>query len=1173
MIKLEQITKDAQIEGLVSGQVARIAAVEMLGPDCCRCLYRLPDNTIHEVLLFRADEERLSLVQSGRQWAFDADGDAFKLAAEAYRINLAHLFDPFMAVHTANVEPLPHQITAVYESMLPKQPLRFVLADDPGAGKTIMAGLLIRELLLRADAKRILIISPGSLVEQWRVELEDKFGLRFKIYHPSLDLISASGNAFEDHPQLIARLDQLSRNDEIGEKALRGKWDLVIFDEAHKLSASWNSGDVKKTKRYELAERIGAHTRHLLLMTATPHNGKEEDFQLFLGLLDSDRFFGKFRDGVHKVDTSDLMRRMVKEDLLKFDGTPLFPERRAYTASYELSPKEADLYDAVTSYVRDGMNRLEKLRDGKRKGTMGFALTMLQRRLASSPEAIYQSLKRRLEKLRRLHDEENIKGRRSAFASELMREISLKDENYLDWEDELMGEEYDQQADALVSSATLAETLEELEIEIAELEMLVNLAKRIVASNEDRKWEQLSRILQERPEMRLPDGSRRKLIIFTEHKDTLLYLKDKIGNLLGRPEAVVTIDGSTVREKRLEVQALFRNDPEVIVLIATDAAGEGVNLQNTNLMVNYDLPWNPNRLEQRFGRIHRIGQTEVCHLWNLLAARTREGEVFQRLFDKLEIERKSLQGKVFDILGRVFEETSLKDLLVEAIQYGDSPEVRERLNTAIDSALDTERIKDILARNALNQVVLDQTRVLEVRQQMEMAEARKLQPHFIQSFFFEAFRELKGEWRQREEGRFELLHVPAEIRERDRQIAGRIGETPPVLKKYDRICFEKRYMQGRGTKLAELMHPGHPLMQAMLDLMLERHRSTLKKGSILLDPSDMGTEPRMLFILEHRIQDEAARSEAPVDISRELHFVSLSTDGTPTSAGYGPHNDLEPLSAEDTTLVLPHLPSTWQNDTVEHIALGYAAGALAQPHFERVSRRRMEWVERTRAAVQERLTGELRYWDHRYERLYDDFKAGKGIWPNVQKAKEQVDEITSRLNARLAELDAMRFVRNGVPSLVGAAIVIPQGLLAQLKGGKPESQADAAARAHVERLAMEAVIAHELARGNVVEDVSALKCGWDITSREPSGIEWHIEVKGRHADATTVTVSKNEILYALNQAEKFVLAIVRVNGVSTEGPYFIRQPFTQAPDWAEASRTFEVNALLRQANCSEVTVS
>jgi superfamily II DNA or RNA helicase len=293
LLSLNDIRKDAQIEGLVSDQIARVVSTDLLAPDCCQCLYRLPDNSLHEALLYRADEARLSLVAKGAQWAFDADGEQFKLATEAYRINLAHLFDPFMAVHTANVEPLPHQITAVYEAMLPRQPLRFLLADDPGAGKTIMAGLLIRELLLRAAAKRILIVAPGSLVEQWRTELDEKFGLRFKIYSTALDQLSPGDNAFEDHPQLIVRLDQLSRNDEAREKALKGNWDLVIFDEAHKLSASWNSGDVKKTRRYELAEELGAHTRHLLLMTATPHNGKEEDFQLFLGLLDSDRFFGK----------------------------------------------------------------------------------------------------------------------------------------------------------------------------------------------------------------------------------------------------------------------------------------------------------------------------------------------------------------------------------------------------------------------------------------------------------------------------------------------------------------------------------------------------------------------------------------------------------------------------------------------------------------------------------------------------------------------------------------------------------------------------------------------------------------------------------------------------------------------------------------------------------------
>lgn len=557
-------------------------------------------------------------------------------------------------------------------------------------------------------------------------------------------------------------------------------------------------------------------------------------------------------------------------------------------------------------------------------------------------------------------------------------------------------------------------------------------------------------------------------------------------------------------------------------------------------------------------------------MWNLLAAGTREGDVFDRLFTKLNKEREALGGKVFDILGAVFEERSLKDLLMDAIQYGDRPDVRAKLHTAIENALDTDHIRALLARNALNQEVLDQTRVLEVRQQMEMAEARKLQPYFIKAFFFEAFKSLRGEWRPREEGRYEIVNVPAEIRERDRQIAGRVGETAPVLKRYERICFEKRHLQIAGGKQAELMHPGHPLMQAMLDLMLERHRKTLKAGTLLVDPHDMGTTPRLLYILEHSITDEQRRAEAPVEISRELHFVSLSPEGTPMGAGHGPHLDLEPLAPSLHAQVLPMLPAAWRDEGLERTALAFAAEALAQPHFARVAERRSEWVERTRRAVQERLMGELKYWDFRYEKLHDDYKVGKGIWPNVQRAKEQVDEITSRMNSRVAELEAMRFVRNGMPALVGAAIIVPQGMVARLRGEPAEPPEMAMERREVELRAMAAVMDHQRALGNEVDDVSALKCGWDVTSRGPDGREQHIEVKGRRMEAETITVSRNEVLYALNQAEKFVLAVVRVDGETIDGPHYIRQPFSQAPDWAEASRNFELSALLERAERLEV---
>lgn len=666
MIKLEDIKKDAQIRGIQGSEIVRVVQTEPVGEQALTIYYKDSQGRLNEQMLFRSDEARLELAEAGRPWAFDAPGADFKLGLEAYRITQAALFDPMMAVHTSNVEPLPHQISAVYEAMLPRQPLRFVLADDPGAGKTIMAGLLIRELLMRADAKRILIVSPGGLTEQWQDELLEKFGVQFEIFSREKQEQCASGNFFDEANQLICRLDQLSRNEDFQEKLKNTEWDLIIVDEAHKLSANYFGNKVNKTKRFQLGEMLGSITRHFLLMTATPHNGKEEDFQIWLSLLDGDRFYGKFREGAHKVDVSDMMRRMVKEELLKFDGTPLFPERRAYTANYELSDAEAELYAEVTNYVRNEMNRADNL-DGKRKGTVGFALTQLQRRLASSPEAIYQSLKRRRKRLEARLDEMKLVARgeglkkagRNGVAETLgeyqvTKQIDVPD-NIDEMDEELSAEEYEMVVDQVVDQATAAETIPELEAEIVILKDLEYQAMTVVQSGNDKKWEELSHLLQDQPEMYTAGGSRRKLIIFTEHKDTLNYLVQRISGLLGDPGAVITIHGGTNRDERRKAQEEFRNNPDVLVLVATDAAGEGVNLQNASLMVNYDLPWNPNRLEQRFGRIHRIGQTEVCHLWNLVANETREGDVFQKLFDKLEIEKQALGGKVFDILGEAFE--------------------------------------------------------------------------------------------------------------------------------------------------------------------------------------------------------------------------------------------------------------------------------------------------------------------------------------------------------------------------------------------------------------------------------------------------------------------------------------------------------------------------------------
>ena len=454
---------------------------------------------------------------------------------------------------------------------------------------------------------------------------------------------------------------------------------------------------------------------------------------------------------------------MVKEKLLKFDGTQLFPERLAYTVNYALSDREVQLYHDVTEYVSEEMNRADRL-EGGASNVVGFALTSLQRRLASSPEAIYRSIQRRRERLEKRLQEEKTHQR---GAESLIDMTQIHSASIYDDDDDLPAEEAEAIEEEVVDRASAARTIAELQAEIRTLQRLENLAQVVRRSNTDRKWEELSSLLQGRSDASAStqlfdrQGVRRKLIIFTEYRDTLSYLSDRIQTLIGRPEAVVTIHGGIGREDRRKIQEKFVHDPNVLILVATDAAGEGINLQRAHLMVNYDLPWNPNRVEQRFGRIHRIGQTEVCHLWNLVAAETREGDVFHTLLRKLEQQRESLGGAVFDVLGKCFTDTPLRSLLMEAIRYGDQPEIRARLTQNIDSALDREHLTELIEERALTHGIIDTTSLNRIREEMERAEARRLQPHFISSFFREAFALLGGRLQERESKRYQLTHVPA----------------------------------------------------------------------------------------------------------------------------------------------------------------------------------------------------------------------------------------------------------------------------------------------------------------------------------------------------------------------------------------------------------------------------
>jgi superfamily II DNA or RNA helicase len=492
MTKLADLTPGLCLAGIVPGQAVTVIAVQPHGSEMVELTYKTSEGALGQRILGPDAEPSLSTAHPTAR-PFDASADDFRLVAECQRIRLAGLWDPMLAVTTSDIEPLPHQLMAVYGELLPRTPLRFLLADDAGAGKTIMAGLYIKELVLREDVKRCLIVAPGGLVEQWQDELYLKFGLRFEIFTPVMGETPFGDSLFEHHPLLIARMDQLSRSEELMAQLAHSHWDLVVVDEAHRMGAHYYGTELKKTKRFVLGELLGRITRHLLLMTATPHNGIEEDFQLFLTLLDRDQFEGKYDSKVHTIDTTGLMRRMVKEELVTFEGKPLFPERIAQTVPYELSPLEHDLYEQVSDYVREGMNRADKL-DGKRRNTVGFALTVLQRRLASSPEAIYRSLERRAQRLER-RKQEVAEGRLAAEDQGRAAAAVGSSDGFDD--DEFTADEVEQFEDELVDAATAAQTIEELGAEILELQDLIARAAKVRSSGTDCKWSELRTILQD----------------------------------------------------------------------------------------------------------------------------------------------------------------------------------------------------------------------------------------------------------------------------------------------------------------------------------------------------------------------------------------------------------------------------------------------------------------------------------------------------------------------------------------------------------------------------------------------------------------------------------------------------------------------------------------------------
>ncbi len=1334
MLGFGDLIAGVRLSGVVADGDVTVVAADVHGPGSATLTYRTTDGRLGERIILSEDLAKLSEV-SQRRWSFDADGAMFCLASEARRMQQAHLADPFAAVDTSNIEPYPHQIDAVYNWLLTRTPLRCLLADDPGAGKTIMSGLLIRELMLRGDVARCLIIAPGSLVEQWQDEMWDKFGLEFEVMSRATVEVSRVGNPFIEKNLLIARVDQLARSDDLSVKLEVSQWDLVIVDEAHKMSARRYGDELRRTKRFVLGEKLRDCTRHLLLLTATPHNGKNDDFLAFMTLIDPERFAGRLRSrprtgttfdtgntgSQHSVlnqatrarhgtasntiandinrtgntsdtsnepsvpnqmtgaqhgtasnpydtgnrsnqpsvpnqmtgaqhgtasnpydtgnrsnqpsvpnqmtgaqpgtartthntdinsntgnqqpempDASDVMRRRVKESLLTFEGRRLFPARHAHSLNFELSESEDELYEAVTAYVRDGMNRAQRMQaeGDKRRGIIiGFALAGLQRRLASSPAAIYHSLRRRRDRLA----EQSAELRRLAASgrpvpvTELPRGVRLAELDDVDLDGDFDLDDYgDAERETLelmaIDAATAAQSADELDVEVNELKKLVTLADEVRRSGTDTKWTQLRDLLRSEhftrhadhhstaPEPSVGDtplGSQpataRKLIVFSEHRDTLDYVADRIVAELGKPEAVVRIHGGIKRHDRRAIQDRFRVDPTVQVLVATDAAGEGVNLQVANMMVNYDLPWNPNRIEQRFGRIHRIGQQRPCHLWNLVAHRTREGQVFKRLFDKIEEQRSVFGDQVYDVLGVSRINISLRDLLMRAIVTDADPAHTAWMDEVIEADI-AQNMTAVLEERALVAGLANPTANDKIRRQMEIAKARKLQPWFVESFFTEALRLYGGRITARERGRFEVTRVPAALRNRAESRLGTVHE------RYVRVTFDKAHIQpgrtaaqsGRdaASERAELISPGTPLLAAVVDKVLADHGHTLGRGAVLVDPSDLSDEPRLLVYLEHSVTDGRQVHGTRQVVSQRLHYVEIDRHGNATDPGGEPYLNYKPVTEDQQALLEDCLDLDWANRNAEQTARAWAIEHLSCPHFDEVKTITADRVARVSQAVTQRLHSEIRYWDRRAAEIRAKETAGGKPRVNSIRAQANAEELNTRLARRRLELDLEADLHNTPPNVVAAALIVPQGLLDKLSG-RPVDPVDASVRAETDRRAVTAVVEAEQALGRVPEPQHHSNPGYDVLSTDPtSGICYLIEVKGHLPNTEQISVSRRQFGQARCNPEHWRLAVVSVPADPQAEPMvrYLTDPFRGVtPHPAQTSMQLNVTELLSHA--------
>jgi superfamily II DNA or RNA helicase len=1056
-------------------------SIKLVGKGCKTGLVRDPILTAAQLAQLRGSPERQS---------FDGDAALFRLGIEAHRLGLAYEYDPYFSLSIARVDPLPHQLEAVYDYFLKMPRIRFLLADDPGAGKTIMAGLLLKELKARGLVRRTLVVTPANLTFQWQRELKDKFRESFDVIRGETLRTTYGFNPWQDRDQVVTSISWVSKIEDAKESLLRSHWDLVIVDEAHKMSAY---ADDKKTLAYRLGESLSGMTDHYLLMTATPHKGDPENFCLFLELLDRDVYGNvkSLEDAMRRGDAPFYLRR-TKEALVTFPDPEtgavkkLFTKREVKTSTFELNDEEFDFYDALTRFVEDQSIRASA-DDSAAARAVGFIMAMLQRRLASSVYAARRSLERMKDRREEiLADPEGYRQKR------IERRIP-------DDFDELPD---DEQADLLARLEDEVVSVDPavLREEIARLSALIAQAKHL-ETKEGTKLAKLHSVLTEHG---IFDDRRMKLLVFTEHKDTLDYLagdgkQDRpLGKLREWGLDVTQIHGGmkigdrNTPGTRIYAEREFKEQAQV--LAATEAAGEGINLQFCWFMINFDIPWNPVRLEQRMGRIHRYGQEHDCVILNFVAVNTNEGRVLAKLLDRLREIRKELgTDQVFDVVGEIFPGNLLERLFRDLYtRKTNVPDIEARIVREVNPQrfrAITESTLEGLAKKELNLSAI-------VGKSVEARE-RRLVPEVVEDFFVQAAPVVGIQPKPAGKGDhvYRLGKVPRTLVSLGQRLENRFGR---LGQEYARIAFDKSLLTADPT--LEWVTPGHPLFEVVREEVLERVADHLRRGAVFLDLQR--GRPARLDAFAASIKDGQGHT-----LHRRLFVVEADSAGAMSVR--------QPTIFLDGLVPAPagtHVPDDANFPTrpvLERFLLEHAL----QPFLAEVTAERERQIATISRHVGISLNTLIDRQHHQLAELLGRQIEGQtvpGLDGLISQAEGHLDRLNERLEHRLRELEMERHCTIADIAQLGRAWVLPH----------PERTTPALAPmvqdAEIEKIAVEHVIRHEESRGWKVESVESENRGFDLISRRAhpedpkTFVEVRfIEVKGR-ATVGEIALTANE---------------------------------------------------------------